>query len=226
MELCVEDNVCNAAISICQVPGRGLFCYGNHPGKGTAYILQSEYSIEKLESGPPYGNISPALYEDSIYLFGGWDSTGLPFNKAIKYSLQNNNWSTLSDLKVNLSFVSNIVTNEGILLVGYQSAKLYRYDIESDSYFELASFVASTWKILCNSSNRSFLIESSGNIYENNPRWLSNWIAIQKFTDQISRAPLTYYATYEDSAYFLDEACNFFRFNFNSLTLSKVITHK
>mmetsp|Transcript_7693 Transcript_7693/g.7553 ORF Transcript_7693/g.7553 Transcript_7693/m.7553 type:complete len:104 (+) Transcript_7693:512-823(+) len=70
-QLHLEDNVYSAGISMCQVSGQGLFCYGNHPGKGQAYFLHPDCSIKKLESGPPSGNMSAALYEDSIYLFGG-----------------------------------------------------------------------------------------------------------------------------------------------------------
>ncbi|CAG9327940.1 unnamed protein product [Blepharisma stoltei] len=204
---------------MCLLPDKSIFCYGNHPGEGTAFILYPDSTVKQLSDGDPSGNMGAVYHDGFIYLFGGWNASGSPWNQAAKYELSTDKWYKICPLNENLSYVSCIPGNYGIAFVGAQSGKLYSYNHKQDIYNEIYfNFAINTHKILLQAENRVFLIESSKNIYESNSSQLSNWKIIG--ASQISYGSRAVYQVYfNQSCYFMDCDCKIYKFDMKSLQL-------
>ncbi|CAG9327930.1 unnamed protein product [Blepharisma stoltei] len=76
---------------MCLLPDKSIFCYGNYPGEGTAFILYPNSTIKQLSDGNPSGGMGTVYHDGFIYLFGGWNAYGNPWNQATKYELSTDN---------------------------------------------------------------------------------------------------------------------------------------
>ncbi|CAG9327944.1 unnamed protein product [Blepharisma stoltei] len=217
----LQNNVSHPhAISMCLIPDKSIFCYGNYPGEGTAFILYPNSIIKQLSDGNPSGNMGAVYYDGFIYLFGGFNAQGNAWNQAAKYELSTDKWYEIRPLKENLSRVSCIAGNYGIAFVGFQSSELYLYNHKQDIYNKIyCNFAANTRKVLLQAENRVFLIESGKNIYESNSSQLSNWKIIG--ASQISYGSRAAYQVYfNQSCYFMDSDCRIYKFDMKSLQLT------
>ncbi|CAG9327947.1 unnamed protein product [Blepharisma stoltei] len=204
---------------MCLLPDKSIFCYGNYPGEGTAFILYPNSTVKQLSDGDPSGGMDAVHHDGFIYLFGGWNAAGNLSNQAAKYELSADKWYKIRPLKENLSPVSCIAGNYGIAFVGYQSSELYSYNHKQDIYNEIyRNFAANTYKLLLQAENRIFLIESEKNIYESEPNQLSNWKTIG--SSKISYGYRVAYQVYfNQSCYFMDWEYKIYKFNMKSLQL-------
>ncbi|CAG9327953.1 unnamed protein product [Blepharisma stoltei] len=220
----LQNNIIHPnAISMCLLPDKSIFCYGNYPVSGAAFILYPDSTIKRLSAGNPSGNMGVVYHDGFIYLFGGCNAQGKTWNKAAKYELSTDKWYKTCPLEEDLSRVSCIAGNYGnygIAFVGYESSKLYLYNQKQDIYNEIyLNFAAQTNNILLQAENRVFLIESSKNIYESEPNQLSYWIIIE--VSQISYSNRVAYQVYfNQSCYFMDIHCKIYKFDIKSLQLT------
>ncbi|CAG9327923.1 unnamed protein product [Blepharisma stoltei] len=217
----LENNVSLPhCISMCLLPDKSIFCYGNDPASGTAFILYPTNNIKQLSDGDPSGNMGAAYHDGFIYLFGGLDASGQAWNKAAKYELSTDKWYKISPLKEALYLISCIAGNYEIAFVGYQSSKIYLYYHKQDTYNEIhLNFAANTLKVLLQAENRVFLIESSKYIYESELYQLSNWKTIG--VSQIScHCRIAYQFYCNQSCYFMDRDCKIYKFDIKSLQLT------
>ncbi|CAG9327927.1 unnamed protein product [Blepharisma stoltei] len=205
---------------MCLLPDKSIFCYGNYPGEGTAFILYPDSSIKLLSDGDPSSNMGAVYHDGFIYLFGGSNAKGKTWNKAAKYELSTDKWYKICPLKEDLSRVSCIAGNYGIAFVGYKSSKLYLYNHKQDIYNEIyLNFAANTDKVMLQAENRVFLIESGRNIYESKPNQLRNWKTIGR--SQISYSYRAAYQVYfNQSCYFMDINDKLYKFDMKSLQLT------
>ncbi|CAG9327936.1 unnamed protein product [Blepharisma stoltei] len=216
-------------ISMCLLPDKSIFCYGDRRSSGIAFRLYPDNTIKQLSNGDPSRSMGAVYHDGFIYLFGGYNAYNVndddyyindPLNQAAKYELSTDNWYKICPLKENLSWVSCIAGNYGIAFVGYQNKKLYSYNHKQDIYNEIyLNFQANTYKVLLQAENRVFLIESSRNIYESEPNKLSNWKTIGQ--SQIFCSNRAAYQVYfNQSCYFMDNKYKIYKFDMKSLQLT------
>ncbi|CAG9327934.1 unnamed protein product [Blepharisma stoltei] len=207
-------------ISMCLLPDKSIFCYGNYPASGTTFRFYQNSTIKQLSDGDPSNGMGALYHDGFIYLFGGWNAADKAWNQAAKYELSTDKWYKICPLKENLSRVLCIAGNDGIAFVGYESSKLYSYNHKQGIYNEIyLNFATNTYKVLLQAENRVFLIESSKNIYESEPNQLSNWKIIE--ASQISYGCRAAYQVYfNQSCYFIDKDCRIYKFEMKSLQLT------
>ncbi|CAG9327926.1 unnamed protein product [Blepharisma stoltei] len=214
-----QNNASHNNISMCLLPDKSIFCYGNYPSSGTAFILYPDNTIKQLSDGDPSRGMGAVYHDDFIYLFGGWKAKGKAWNKAAKYELSTDRWYKVCPLNQNLSRISCIAGNYGIAFISYESSKLYLYNHKQDIYSEIyLNFAVNINKVLMQAENRLFLIESSYNIYESEPNQLSNWKNIG--TSRISYGRAAYQVYFNQRCYFMDRDCKVYKFDMNSLQLT------
>ncbi|CAG9324609.1 unnamed protein product [Blepharisma stoltei] len=210
----------NEHIIMCELPDNQIFCYGNWEPVGTTFIIDAENNIIELDDGKPCCSTYATLFEDSIYVFGGWKTKGERSNFAVKFSLQTAEWKDLAPLPISSTAVCSLAADNEIWLSGYNHQKLYSYSIEKNNYQEYIDLALNCNKIICRGDSLSiYVIESGGKIIKSefdgyNWQLVGN---ILQFNDVIS-----YYKLYMGSVYFLDYDYVLYAFNLGEKHLDMI----
>ncbi|CAG9327956.1 unnamed protein product [Blepharisma stoltei] len=104
-------------ISMCLLPDKSIFCYGNFPPSETAFILYPNSTIKQLSDWDPSSGMGAVYHDGFIFLFGGFDDFGV-CNKAAKYELSTDKWYHLkNNLLHGFGILRNFATLSQILIV-------------------------------------------------------------------------------------------------------------
>ncbi|CAG9319152.1 unnamed protein product [Blepharisma stoltei] len=151
---------------IAQLPNGELFCFGSYPPSNISLTIDEHYKFRILPPGKTCSWSSAVFFKGSVYCFGGL-SNGKFLNLSEKFDLRKNKWIGLKPLPEIDYKCHSIVFNDEILISGYNSEKLLRYNIKSNTFGKKIpyKFTPNMRKILIN-GERLYLIECRGKIYE------------------------------------------------------------
>ena len=120
--------------AICYVDSDKIFLYGGQSSEClySAYFVNTKtYHIDYLISGIPRHSTTPILFNQKIYVFGGWTDKAL--NDCSYFDMNLRLWFTQSNLPSPQSDVSTVKLRNKILLTGYKNF-LQLYYPENDTY--------------------------------------------------------------------------------------------
>ncbi|CAG9315761.1 unnamed protein product [Blepharisma stoltei] len=199
--------------SLCLLNDNRAFCYstrinGEQPGQ----IFIIDYVNRNIERRPDSQRISYGargiFYQetDSVYIFGGVLS-----KSAFKYSLRSENWTELSSMEAESHTCSCALFGDNIVYSGYLHTNLYIYSISNDCHYAFRSseeypsipnLTQNSAKIVTVNSNRIFIIDALGFIYESHECSASEWTILAK--SRINYGYLmSYIFPYNKSIYFV-----------------------
>ncbi|CAG9310790.1 unnamed protein product [Blepharisma stoltei] len=154
---------------IVQLPNSELFCYGNSFFSGISCIIDLEtFTVKKLL---PYGSPSwccgAVYYKNCVYFFGGWDKQNYMLF-AEKFDLAGNRWLKSPKLPEASSGCSCVLFQECIYICGFFHSKVYKYDLEIESYSNINFPVlcSKMSKLLFSGNSRLYLIQEPGILFE------------------------------------------------------------
>ena len=120
--------------AICYVDYDKIFLYGGQSSEdlhSAYYINTKTYEIDYLISGIPRHSTTPIIFNQKIYVFGGWATKAL--NDCSYFDMNSRLWFTQSNLPTPQSNVSTIKLRNRILLTG-SNEFLELYSPKYDSY--------------------------------------------------------------------------------------------
>lgn len=127
----VFDKIWNFEASWTQLDSGDLFiCGGN--GRDSSEVLQISIKNKSIRALPSFrGRAGHSLVQvgKSIYVFGGTKEF-----VTEKFLLKDEKWVNLTAAPVKIQRASTCIINEGILLTGGETDKIYLYDYEKDLY--------------------------------------------------------------------------------------------
>ncbi|CAG9324794.1 unnamed protein product [Blepharisma stoltei] len=209
--------------SIAYMPDNELFLYGNEENgipSGLCFIYNVINSrIQILPEGPSSYNSGSAYYNNSVYIFGGQDTTGdLPI--ALKFDLIERKWIFLPPIPEPSSLCSCLPFNENLLFSGINHDKLYRYNIKEENYSIIdIDIVKDSTKILMSARGKAYIIDCQGLIYESNRGDENIWVSVTSaslpnFCYPIQRI------FYDDKLYFTHKNGGVYEFLFDRGSIS------
>ncbi|CAG9325279.1 unnamed protein product [Blepharisma stoltei] len=165
---------------IAQLPNGNLFCFGNSQHSGVSLIIDENYKVRELPSGTPCVNSSAIYFNNSVYCFGGnYNYEDLTLSE--RFDLNENRWIKLEPLPEADENCTSVIFNGNIVISGFNE-NLLRYSIGNNTFAAIPyDFEAYVGKILI-STERLYLIEYGGSIYESE---LSNETVWRRIGDSI-----------------------------------------
>ncbi|CAG9320688.1 unnamed protein product [Blepharisma stoltei] len=165
-----KNETLNFGTSIALLPQSELFCYGNHePISGISCIIDlKSWKIKKtLPSWTPCYFAGSIYYKNSIYMFGGYNGVSL-LCLASKFDINENKWFQITPLPMASSLCACTVFKNSIIICGYEHSKVYKYDVQIESYSELPviDLRQNFQKILFEINSRIYILIKNGKILE------------------------------------------------------------
>lgn len=196
-------------------PEKIFFCGGilERPSSSTFFLNPKTYVVEKLQSGIPRRGSIPVVYNNKIYVFGGYIDACT--NSCDYFDLNLNQWFKLSNLPSPKSDVSTIRIDQKIL-ISAQDQFMQIYNISQNTFMDMNSAINPTAKnILIKYKGYVYLLAVK--IYRVKCDCLSYFEHINKsviFEKVLSRAVVR-----NNHAFFVDEKFNIYKFYFEDYRL-------
>lgn len=174
----LSDNMCYYG-GVCNIDEENIFYYGGHNGGAQCswcYKIDTNNKKSlKLGNRKNIRNQGCCYYNRHIYVFGGYLNQSSHSNEVEKCNLDNiNSWTTLAPMPLQNYIISTVLLQSEILVLGYQSATIYYYDITHNlfSSYHLNAFVANFNKFIFLIQGRVYVCDN-GKLFESglfNPR--------------------------------------------------------
>ncbi|CAG9332770.1 unnamed protein product [Blepharisma stoltei] len=219
-------------ICITQLPKGELFCFGDYPPSGVTFIIDENLRIQRLPSGTPCFYSSAIYFNKSVYCFGGIDNENALSALSCRFDFNRNQWISLTPIPEADYKCSSIVFKGNIIISGFENENIWRYSIDSNSFATIPSeFGKSKRKILIN-SERLYLIECEGFIYESEVGDEYTW-------NQITSSIIDYYApsqvycsynkggvyigiSWSDLSEKFSHCCSYYKFDFSTKAMLRL----
>ena len=134
----------------CNIGENKYFVYG---GYGSAYSSSTKIidikakSVESLPSDSPLAYHGLSLFNDEVYCFGGYTGSNYT-NISKKFDLKKRVWTIIQPLPQANHFNSASTLDNQILVFGYQSAELFNFNPDQNSFTTKFSFTTNTMKFI------------------------------------------------------------------------------
>lgn len=187
-------------ISICEIPKKSKFCYGNT--SGLTFIVDQKKNVFLLPNGKPSCILDSNYHNNYVYVIGGIPKLSERFNLTFF------NWESCAAIPFDHDFYcsrSAILGNQ-ILIVGFYIPKVISYDVVQNKYHELSGILLAldAFKFVFTAESRVYIGENQNNIYESALNDTTRWTCISRTNSLIANyIQVSYYTLIDDSVFFL-----------------------
>ena len=225
IKFCVEipDNLSYDG-AFCKLPNDQMLYYGGSPSKQCLDIvylvdIRQRTAVKKSSHKPMKGIGECCYHQGLVYTFGGLMSDKTTC-EAYAYSIELDLWQNISPMPSVCGYATCALVGNGIALAGKSCVKMYKYDVEGNSYSGYGDFSTSN-KILCYGLGKIFIFES-GKLYESIGLEHTDFCIINGSTGVSDRCLKTYVTRCDMCIYFLLWYKFIYKFNLLTKQVSKI----
>lgn len=218
-ELSVLPEEIDSFISICELPNKSKFCYGND--SGLTFIIDQYKNIKLLPNGKTNWALDSKYYKNFVYAIGGYK------NLAEKYNLLENKWESCASIpqKFNFNSSRSALIGGRIIIVGIYFENKIIYDIEENDYCIMSgvNLDENVHKFIFTFGNRVYIGVYGENFYESGENDLASWTRLSKTNPVNSNYyQISYYSLTKDSVFFLNYPGNLYEFKLKTKEINLV----
>lgn len=207
----------NWFISICEIPNKSKFCFGNITG--LTFLIDQDKNIRLLPDGKPNWGLVSKYHKNFVYAIGGENKL------AEKYNLRENIWESCALIPFNYNFYGSrcAILGNKIVIVGFYFRKVIIYDIIQNTYLEMTgiSLGLNVDKFTFTGKNRVYIGEHNKKFYESAENDLTSWTCISKTNPVIGNYQISYCCMINESVLFMNYS-NLYEFNLSTKEIKQI----